>query len=248
MSPIVNHTASSVALVNQRRVRGLGRGPRPKNTYQSPYKHSPLRILQCNINGLSTAATRVKLDQLLELAESKDVQIIALQETKLKDPYTLKVKGFNIFRLDRKTGGAGGGLSLLVRHLQYKNIEIPQLSDSKIEIQGISFPWRGKNIKVFNSYNPPCSPGLPDCMFNWSDDNTFFLGDLNAKHPNWGCTSSNARGNTLLNLIDDKSYMVLNDGSPTHYSQSYDSKEALDITIVSPDLFPHCRWTVLNDI
>ncbi|XP_054706435.1 uncharacterized protein LOC129216258 [Uloborus diversus] len=214
----------------------------------SPFKHRPLRILQCNINGLGTAATRIKLDQLLELAETKEIQIIALQETKLKETSKLKVKGYNVFRSDRKTGGAGGGLAFLVRNIQYQSIDTPQFDNTKLEIQGISFPWRGKNIKVFNSYHPPCSSSLPDCFFQGYENNIFFLGDLNAKHPNWGCSNSNARGNALLNLADDKSFLFLNDGSPTHSSHSYNTKEALDISIVSPDIYPQCNWTVLSNI
>ncbi|GFW41034.1 RNA-directed DNA polymerase from mobile element jockey [Trichonephila clavipes] len=42
--------------------------------------------------------------------------------------------------------------------------------------------------------------------------------------------------------------MLLNDGSTTHSSHSYDTKEPLDISIVSPDIYPHCRWTVLDNI
>lgn len=89
---------------------------------------------------------------------------------------------------------------------------------------------------------------MPDCLLEGFDDNTFFLGDLNAKHPNWGCSTSNARGNALLNLVDDRSFLFLNDGSPTHSSHSYNTKEALDISIVSPDIYPLCKWTVSSNI
>ncbi|GFR04187.1 DUF5641 domain-containing protein [Trichonephila clavata] len=41
---------------------------------------------------------------------------------------------------------------------------------------------------------------------------------------------------------DDRGFMFLNDGSPPpHSSYSYNTKEALDISIVSPDIYPHCR-------
>ncbi|GFV91071.1 hypothetical protein TNCV_1249531 [Trichonephila clavipes] len=76
MVTIVSPTALSVTLPKKRCVRGLGRGPRSENRCQFPKKNHSLKILQCNINGVTTAATKVKLDQLLELAESNEVQSI----------------------------------------------------------------------------------------------------------------------------------------------------------------------------
>ncbi|GBO18157.1 hypothetical protein AVEN_141297-1 [Araneus ventricosus] len=46
-SPIVLDTASSVAQDNQRRVRGLGRGPSLINKLQSPLKKRKLGTIQC---------------------------------------------------------------------------------------------------------------------------------------------------------------------------------------------------------
>ncbi|GFQ91805.1 hypothetical protein TNCT_203621 [Trichonephila clavata] len=33
-----------------------------------------------------------------------------------------------------------------------------------------------------------------------------------------------------------------------HTSFNYGTSEALDITLVSPELYPYCKWTVLNSI
>ncbi|GBO03213.1 hypothetical protein AVEN_215432-1 [Araneus ventricosus] len=49
-------------------------------------------------------------------------------------------------------------------------------------------------------------------------------------------------------MIDDKGFITLNDGTHTHYSYSYNSKEALDISFVSPDLDPSCTWKVQENI
>ncbi|GBO04717.1 hypothetical protein AVEN_212113-1 [Araneus ventricosus] len=138
-SPVDSNTASSVAWVNKRRVRGLGRGPRTERLLQSPNGLKcvkPLRIIQCNINGLCTSATRERLDQILELADHHKVQIIALQETKLKPTFQLKIKGYHILLKDRLNKG-GGGLLFLVRHVNYNVINLDQSqSDSDLEIQG----------------------------------------------------------------------------------------------------------------
>ncbi|GFW41877.1 RNA-directed DNA polymerase from mobile element jockey [Trichonephila clavipes] len=48
--------------------------------------------------------------------------------------------------------------------------------------------------------------------------------------------------------MDDCAHLALNDGSPTYSSHSYHTEEALDVSIVSSDIFPFCKWTVLQDI
>ncbi|GFX29758.1 RNA-directed DNA polymerase from mobile element jockey [Trichonephila clavipes] len=80
------------------------------------------------------------------------------------------------------------------------------------------------------------------------DKNTIFLGDLKAKHQSWGCSTDNDRGNDLLNAADDRALIFLNSGLPTHTSFSYGTSEALDITLVSPELHPHCDWDILSSI
>ncbi|GFS66821.1 uncharacterized protein TNIN_371251 [Trichonephila inaurata madagascariensis] len=40
--------------------------------------------------------------------------------------------------------------------------------------------------------------------YKGADKDGIFLGDLNAKHPSWGCTTSNTRGYDLLNAADNK--------------------------------------------
>ena len=42
------------------------------------------------------------------------------------------------------------------------------------------------------------------------------LGDLNGRHPEWGDSFSNPRGELLLSLVHDLDLVVLNDGRPTH--------------------------------
>ncbi|GFT39586.1 hypothetical protein TNCV_1862171 [Trichonephila clavipes] len=235
-------TASPVTQVIKGRDRGLGRGPRLTSELRSPT--GSLKILQCNINGLSTPATRTKLEQLIDTADRNGIQIVALQETKLSDHTNIKLKNFSIYRTDRPYG-SGGGLAFLVRDVNYKKITSPS-TDSDLEMQGISITWKRRGINIFNLYHPPNQAHLPAEIFDCSDKNTLFLGDLNAKHQSWGCSTNNDRGNDLLNADDDRALIFLNSGLPTHTSFSYDTSEALDITLVSPELHPHCGWDILS--
>ncbi|GFX14437.1 RNA-directed DNA polymerase from mobile element jockey [Trichonephila clavipes] len=168
--PVVD-TASPIAQVIKGRDRGLGKGPWLTSELRSPT--GSLKILQCNINGLSTPATRTKLEQL-----------------------TLQT-GMVIYRTDRPYG-SGGGLAFLVRDLNYKKITLP-------------------------------SRDFERCR-------------------SWDCSTNNDRGNDLLNADDDRALIFLNSGLPTRTSFSYGTSEALDITLVSPELHPHCDWDILSSI
>ncbi|GFU69009.1 hypothetical protein TNCV_3785301 [Trichonephila clavipes] len=97
-------------------------------------------------------------------------------------------------------------------------------------------------------YPPPDLNKIPIELQDLFLTSTICLGDLNVKHFMWGSSGINSRGVDLLNLVDDKGFVFLNDGSPTHYSHSYNSKETLDVTIVSPDLSPACTWKVLENL
>ncbi|GFY27571.1 RNA-directed DNA polymerase from mobile element jockey [Trichonephila clavipes] len=166
-----------------------------------------------------------------------------LLETKLKEHAKLKIKGYNIIRSDRQEGG-GGGLAFLVRDINYRTIDNPQFTDSKLEIQRLNVIWKGENLNISNMYHPPNQKSLPDNLLDISESN-LLVGDLNAKHSSWGSVINNKRGVELHNLMDDSAHLALNDGSPTYSSHSYHTEEALD---VSSNIFPFCKWTVLQDI
>ncbi|UYV65916.1 hypothetical protein LAZ67_3005881 [Cordylochernes scorpioides] len=144
------HAASPVAQNKQGRVQDLGRGFCPISIIQSPQTSNfaaskQLSILQCNINGLCSTATKIKLEEIMEIAEKQKIQIIALQETKLNEKYNLKYKNYNILRKDRNK--EGGGLAFLIKNLYYEDIafNIPNTSD--LEAQEISTKTKTSSIK-----------------------------------------------------------------------------------------------------
>ncbi|GFV05763.1 uncharacterized protein TNCV_3999411 [Trichonephila clavipes] len=91
------------------------------------------------------------------------------------------IKGFNIFRVDRKSK-SGGGLAFFVRDINYQRIEYPtDWSDQ--EVQGIRIQWRGKPLDIINVYHPPNHKPLPTALSNLLNKKSIIVGDLNAKHP-----------------------------------------------------------------
>ncbi|UYV80352.1 hypothetical protein LAZ67_18002587, partial [Cordylochernes scorpioides] len=184
----------------------------------------------------------------MEIAEKQKIQIIALQETKLNEKYNLKYKNYNILRKDRHK--EGGGLAFLIKNLYYEDIAINIPNTSDLEAQGIKvYLNQNKTINIFNMYHPPNNKLIDDgTMAQFLTDNTIIVGDLNAKHQLWGCSTPNPRGKILSNLFDDNAFMCLNDGNPTHHSYSYNTAQALDISFSSPDIFHKCKWQILKSI
>ncbi|GFV27015.1 hypothetical protein TNCV_4852521 [Trichonephila clavipes] len=126
-------------------------------------------------------------------------------------------------RVDRKSK-SGGGLAFFVRDINYQSIEYP----TDLEVQGIRIQWRGKPLDIINVYHPPNHKPLPPALSNLLNKNSIIVGDLNAKHPSWGFSCSNARGEELLQLLDDTESMILNDGTHTFTSYSCNTSAALD--------------------
>ncbi|GFW69618.1 RNA-directed DNA polymerase from mobile element jockey [Trichonephila clavipes] len=243
-----SHTASYVAQVNQGRAQDLGRGPCVINMLQSPQSKGSskyLRLLQCNINGLSTVATRIKLDKILEIADRLHVEIIALQETKLCEQRLLKAKGYNIVRRDRASGG--GGLMFLIRDVHLQRLLDIGNDTSVLEYLGIHS--KDRTITIKNLYHPPSSQHLDtNMMEGLFDYNIIILGDFNAKNITWGSTITTARDLELSNLVNNKAFLCLNDGIHTFLSNNYGSTDVLDLTFISPCLFPYSSWRVLDNI
>ncbi|GFV84671.1 RNA-directed DNA polymerase from mobile element jockey [Trichonephila clavipes] len=88
----------------------------------------------------------------------------------------------------------------------------------------------------------------PQVAHRRTDDNTIILEDFNAKNTTWGSTITNARGLELSNLVNDKAFLCLKDGTHTFRSNSYGSTDVLDLTFVSAGLFPYSSWRVLDNI
>lgn len=72
-------------------------------------------------------------------------------------------------------------------------------------------------------------------------------GDFNAHNTSWGCNSTSRRGREILDVINDNCLVLLNDGQVTTVGSSSWRPNALDLTIVSPELAMSCEWSVHND-
>ncbi|GIY04357.1 putative RNA-directed DNA polymerase from transposon BS [Caerostris darwini] len=137
----------------------------------------------------------------------------------------------------------------LIRDVYFQRIDRINSPRKSLESQGITVLSRkhNNNINIFNLYHPPNNQKLDlNALEGLFTNATVLIGDLNAKHPAWGCALENNRGQDLENLSNDKAFLFLNNGTHTYRSHSYNTTDALDLTISSPDLFPYCSWKVVD--
>ncbi|GFW79721.1 putative RNA-directed DNA polymerase from transposon BS [Trichonephila clavipes] len=169
------------------------------------------------------------------------------QETKLGEQRLLNARGYNIVRRDRTSGG--GGLMFLIHDVHFHRLPDIGNDTSDLEYLGISVRSKDHTITIKNLYHPPNSQHFDtNRMEGLFDDNTIILGDFNAKNTTWGSTITNARCLVLSNLVNDQAFLCLNDGTHTFRSNSYGSTDVLDLTFISPGLFPYCSWRLLDNI
>ncbi|UYV63119.1 hypothetical protein LAZ67_2003187 [Cordylochernes scorpioides] len=191
--------------------------------------------------------SKVKLDEILSLADSKGANIICLQETKLKPNHHFKVKGFKILRKDRPSADGGGGLLTLIKDLSFEEIDTPSTTHTELQAFKIHLPNQ-RPLTIVNTYHPPQKPGPElDLVAHLLGPNILILGDFNSKHQSWGCSLNNTEGSILSTFIDDNNLTIVSNG-PTYISHSYGTPQTLYLTITSPSMQQFIKNSTLKSI
>jgi hypothetical protein len=182
-----------------------------------------------------------KIEELFAILEYDNIDIIALNETKLdKDAeFLLENPNYNYFLKSRNK--YGGGVGFIVK--KDINVElIDELNIFNVELVCIKLIIDQKSVYFTTYYNPP-TPGtiLKKEIFDYIEknfENYIICGDFNAKHPSFGCKINNTNGNILNDFLNESNAIILNDKNQfTFFRNHNDYKEILDICICSNNLF-----------
>ncbi|GFV01781.1 RNA-directed DNA polymerase from mobile element jockey, partial [Trichonephila clavipes] len=122
---------------------------------------------------------------------------------------------------------SGGGLAFFVRDINYQKLNI--LPTGLTWRSGHQNSMEASHFDIINVYHPPNHKALPPALSNLLNKNSIIVGDLNAKHPSWGCSYSNARGGGVTSVVRRHRIYDHNDGTHTFTSYSYNTSAALDI-------------------
>ena len=166
-----------------------------------------------------------KITELLTFLHGNNVNIAAIQETKLTNKTKpLKTPGWAAVRLDRHKNKGGGLLMLIKDTFPFvdNTAALPQSTDPHLEQQGISITMPNRQqLHIHNIYIPPCSncsAGHSASIAHLISNNkmSLIVGDINAHHSRWDTnTNEDKRGEQLADKIDAADYTVLRENEAT---------------------------------
>lgn len=174
-----------------------------------------LKLLQWNAQGATTQTVIAQIDYILN-TEQID---------------------FNSHRSDRNTHG--GGVLIAVRNnIEYKCL--PNYSTAVAENISIEVIVNKKPLTFTAAYIPKYTTNFAKDIKKITPNNKNFivLGDFNAKHVAWGCSSNNRAGRVLHNILHNSNFVIHHPDSFTHVPHCGHRPSTIDFALTnSPMLF-----------
>ena len=114
--------------------------------------------------------------------------VVGVCETWLTDAFSPSFPGYSSYRMDRETGGAGGGLLLLVHQsLPSSPLTITPFRGGGLELLGVTITFNAGPLHILLAYNPCLDISLQefDYIFSQVPSPSLIMGDFNAHHDFW---------------------------------------------------------------
>ena len=225
-------------------------------TQQQINAKKTIKIIQININGLTT-----KIHELNNLTDNTKIDIITIQEIKLKPTHrTPYLKDYTAIRTDRTYKNGGGLMTYIKNDIILTELKTPHTTNHKLtELQHIKIHLANhKHLNIFNIYIPPRDTTNPDhsnsqeditnCMTHiLNTNNTILTGDFNAHHTLWHSPTTDNRGNLIADLINSSNQIVLNTNTPTRITTNRNHQATSpDISTASNTIYHYITRSTLN--
>lgn len=181
-----------------------------------------IKVCSWNANGL-----RPKLGELKEFINRLNIDIMLLNETKLEENNSIKIKNFQIIRRDR-TANRGGVAIIISDKIGYKLCPL----NHQISVECICIKLLG-NIYLVAAYNEPRNKISQQDISTLTNlgDRVLIIGDLNARHNTWNNHINNTNGRTLYNYVQNSNVIVQHPNRPTHYPENGMTPTCIHIVI-----------------
>ncbi|CAM2708417.1 unnamed protein product [Rotaria socialis] len=198
-----------------------------QNENQPITQTTPLSILHYNIRYFYSNQS-----ELLDIISRFNPMIISLNElgTYVSEKAIKQhLFSYNIFT-SRGTNSHGGVVLAID-----KKFNVIQLDINELNIIAVQLIYNNQTYLIVSTYSPPQEP-LPLQIMSFFIKNfkhIIIVGDLNAKHENWGCTSTNQKGRDLANWLDSTNMLeIQNQGMKT----SLRSNTTIDLILTTSNL------------
>lgn len=203
-----------------------------------------LKLINWNANGIKRQE-----NEFIYFIKSNQIKIAAITETHLSPGERLNIPGYKMYRNDRISQTASGGVAILISN-SIKHGQVHTTSSPNLETVGIKIFVNNTEIIIIAAYKPP-NKTFP-CYVYKEIFNRYprliLMGDLNSKHTAWGCRTTTAQGQRLFNLALNNKISILAPTAATHFP--YNSNivpDILDILLTKSIDFPIFQ-NVLDDL
>ena len=203
-------------------------------------------IMNWNIRGM-----RNNKNDLLKIISDRDIQIITLQETKIKEKkeFIEKRRYVTFSKEVVDQGNSKGGVAIMVKkNIPTQEIKInSQMQAIAVRIAlNISFTictmyiteenWRN-NIEIEIER---IIKELPKPII--------LTGDFNAHNKIWYDKKTDTKGERLLKVIESTDLIILDKKEPTYWSPAYNSESHIDLSLASVNIGQYFQWTADDQI
>ncbi|CAK9813136.1 Probable RNA-directed DNA polymerase from transposon BS [Anthophora plagiata] len=181
-----------------------------------------LILCSWNANGI-----RNKISDIIEFLNRFKIDMLLINETKLSDKETLKIRKYNCERFSRPNA-AGGVLILIKNNIPYKLVKLK----NKTVIENVCIKL-ANNIHIVAAYNRPIvniTNKDIDTLLNVASK-VLLIGDLNCRHNAWKCHINNRNGQTLYNYCQHNNCSILYPDEATHYPENGSTPTTIDLAI-----------------
>lgn len=156
--------------------------------------NSSINIVEWNANGV-----RNKVHELQEFIDRYNIDVLLLCETKLCHTVKFELCGYITYRADNRN--RAGGVAICVKQTISHEM-VPSTATDHIENISIKLRLNSGDIVVTSAYSPRYVPCYMADIRKLTSRRCEYLifGDLNARHPFWGCAGTNRAGKGLYKL------------------------------------------------
>lgn len=151
-------------------------------------------------------AYATKKNEVMDFLKQQEIDIFLVNETKLTSKMKCKIPGFHSFRKDRPNDSAAGGVAIYCNY----NISCSEIDFDTDSVESLGIKL-GNNMIIASVYARPQTKIEKhdlDKIFGVANS-TIAMGDLNAKHTSWNCSSNNTNGKRLLNYTSSRGINIL---------------------------------------
>ena len=205
-------------------------------------------IIQWNCEGVQSKFTAGDIHQLTRLTQTT---VLAVQETKLHQSKTFKIKGFKSYLQSLEVGEGGtphGGVAIFV-----KNFASSYRVDLRTNLQAVAVSVKiHRRVTVCSLYLPPGQAVELEQLQGLIDQLPkpfLLLGDFNAHHPMWyDPRPMDERGKCIVDLIARNDVALLDKNKMTSMWKVDKSFSHIDLSICSTELLSWFHWDVHDEL